>query len=397
MTTIADLPEFDPYSAEHLADPLASLEAARERSWAARSMRGLEIFTYEGCSESYGNESIRPGVKVLLDAMGLDAELMAGPGRTLTFTDGSEHRLLRGIVSKWFTPRRVSEMQADVTALVRGLLAPMTRDGGGDLADVVTRRIPGPVFCWMVGSDVAHADRLFDLSEILLEAFSGDPSLVERISVASEQMTAFVEDLIEVKRAAPGDDLMTIMLKAAETHDDVTLDDVHSLAYEMLTASTDNTHNSAALMMHLLAQHEDQWAIVRDDKSVVGRAVEECMRFDPSVREDLRVATDDTTLLDLEVPAGTVIWHAIWAAHNDPAIYPDPHTFDVTRNHARPQLVFGLGRHYCLGAALARMEMNAMLSVVRDTWKGFEIAGEPVIDRSFGAKVKALPLSVVPA
>lgn len=394
---IEELPEFDPFSAEHVTDPLASFDAARQRSWAARSMRGLEILSYAGCNASYTNASVGPGVKTLLDAMGLDAQAMAGPGRTLTFSDGEQHGLLRGVVSRWFTPRRVADLRADVEVLVRGLLEPITEAGGGDLAAEVTRRIPGPVFCWMMGADVAQADRLFELSETLLQAFSGDPSLTASIEESGAEMTAFVEELVDLKRASPGDDLMTIMLQAADSDNDVDLADVHSLAFEMLTASTDNTHNSAALMMHLLASHDDQWEALRGDEALVPRAVEECMRFDPTVREDLRVAHGDTTILDLEVPAGTIIWHAIWSAHNDPDVFPDPHVFDVGRELARPPLVFGLGRHYCLGAALARMEMNALLSVARETWKGIQVSSEPVIDRSFGAKVKSLPMTVTPA
>lgn len=394
MRTLVDLPEINPMDPAFAATRLASLEQARsEHGWAARSFRGLEVLSYEGCSQAYRNESLVTGIPVILQFMGIDIQQMAGPGRNLTESEGSDHDALRGVVSRWFTPRTVARLRSDVEELTRKLIAPLTAAGEGDLAEMVTRRVPGPVFCWMMGLPESEGDHLFDLSEILLKAFSGDPALADQLTETGAQMRAFVDGLVERKRADPGDDLASIMIAAAD-RGEIAEDDVRSLAFELLTASTDNTHNSAALMFHLLATHQDQWRLVADGTADLADAVEECLRYDPTVVSDQKFAVEDTTLLDVEVPAGTMVWTSNLAAHFDPEVYPDPHRFDVTRKHAHPQLNFGIGRHYCTGAALARMELVAMLSVAIAAWDRLELVGEPQVDRSFGAKISTLPVGV---
>lgn len=396
MRTLAELPEIDPFSPEFLEDPIGAFEAARERSWAMRSVRGLEVLSYDGVVGSYVGEAFVAGVPRMIEMMGLDIDRIAGPGDSLLTSEGADHKRLRGVVSKWFTPRRVQQLRADVEQLVTELITPMTVAGGGDVVAEMTRRLPGPVFCWMIGAPEDRGDELFAMSEILLQAFTGDPGLADAITEQSGAMTAFVDELVEAKRREPGDDLMTILIGAADAGT-ITMDDVHSLAFEMLTASTDNTANSAGVAIALLADRQDQWELVRQDAALVPGAVEECGRYDPVVRGGVQRTAEDTVLLDLEIPADTMVWPSMLSAHYDPTAYPDPHRFDVTRVHERPQLNFGVGRHYCLGAALARMELQAVLTVLRSRWAGFEPDGDPDIDRAFGAKVNAVPLEVTPA
>jgi cytochrome P450 len=307
----------------------------------------------------------------------------------------ADHSALRGVVSRWFTPRTVGQLRADVEELARKLVAPLTAVGEGDFAELVTRRVPGPVFCWMMGLPEEEGDHLFDLSAILLKAFSGDPALAEQLTETSAEMRAFVDGLVDRKRAEPGEDLASIMIAAAD-RGEIEEDDVRSLAFELLTASTDNTHNSAALMFNLLAQNPDQWELAANGTADPADVVEECLRYEPTVVEDIKLASRDTTLLDVEVPEGTMVWVSTLGAHFDPDVYPDPHRFDVTRKHAQPQLNFGIGRHYCTGAALARMELAAILAVGTSAWEKIELAGEPEIDRSFGTKISTLPLRVTP-
>jgi len=394
VRALQDLPEINPMDPAFAARRLASLEEARaEHGWAARSFRGLEVLTYEGCSQAYRNEALVTGVPLILQMIGVNIQEMAGPGRSLTESEDADHSALRGVVSRWFTPRTVAELRADVEELTGKLAAPLTAAREGDLAELVTRRVPGPVFCWMMGLPEEEGDHLFDLSAILLKAFSGDPALAEQLTETSAEMRDFVNGLVDRKRAEPGNDLASIMIAAAD-RGEIEEDDVRSLAFELLTASTDNTHNSAALMFHLLASNPDQWALVTDGTADLADVVEECLRFDPTVVEDVKLASRDTTLLDVEVPTGTMVWASTLAAHYDPDVYPEPHRFDVTRKHAQPQLNFGIGRHYCTGAALARMELAAMLAVAAASWESIELAGEPEIDRTFGAKIATLPVRV---
>ena len=284
--------------------------------------------------------------------------------------------MLRSVVSRWFTPRRVSELRPAVIELVSECVAPLTARGGGDFESEVARRIPAPVFCWMMGAPTSQADELFALSNTLLEFFDGDPEKAGGIEAAIEQMKAFVDELASTKRAKPGDDLMTILLEAAD-EGIVSMDDAYSIALELLAASSDNTARSACHVVAQLASRPSDWGRLRSDPRLIAGAIEECLRVAPVVEIDMHFSQVPTVVQDVEVPADTIAWLNILAANCDPAVYPDPQVFDLTRRHARPQLNFGLGRHFCIGAALARMELEAVLSVATQQWARLAPAAEP--------------------
>ncbi len=394
MTTIDELPELDLLGDSFLTDPAGALRDARGRHWAARTHRGVEILSYDGATEVMRSPDFQTGIPKMMEAMGIDPTEMAGPGNTMTLSEGEQHTRLRGVVSAWFTPKRVGRMRADVRDLVTRLVAPFTAAGSGDFVHDVAQGIPGPVFCWMIGAPADRAEKLYELSQVMLRAFEGDIDLAEAIRQSGEQMSEFVDELMAIKRTSPGDDLMTIMLEAADAGA-VTHDDVHSMAYELLTASTDNTATTASLIVYRMALHPDQWAVVRADHDLVPAAIEETLRVEPRVHELAQFATADTTIRDLEIPAETFVWANVRSANLDPAIFPDPDRFVVDRAGRRPQLNFGLGPHHCLGANLARMELGAMLEVLSRQWSTIELDGEPDIDRTAGnTGVSSLPITV---
>ena len=398
--TIEDLPVFEPVDHDTVAQHLERIRPIREKSWIARSSRGLEVLSYEGCEAALKDENFLPGIQQMLSRMGLDKEQMTGQraGRNMLISEGADHLAVHRVVSRWFTPKRIETMRERVAELVADLIAPITNDGGGDFMSQVARRLPGPVFCWMIGADPAEGDRLFGISEVILQAFTGDPALAGDVAQAAADMRVFVEEVIDAKRGNPGDDLLTIMLQAVD-EGDLTDEDVHTLSFEMLSASTDNTANAAGLAVIVLARHPDQWALVRSDPDrLIRRAVEECMRVEPRVRGGKSWTPAPAMLLDVEVPADTILVLDLVAAHHDPSVFPDPEVFDVTREHAKPQLNFGTGRHYCLGSALARMEIQVVLERLCRDWEAFAFDGEPEQHRSgLDNAVRNLPLVVTHA
>jgi cytochrome P450 len=387
------LPEIDPFSPDYQSDPIAAIERVRAHSPLARSIRGLEVLTYDGCAEVYANEHYESATPLIAAAMGLDFSALKGPGRTLTNSEGEDHTALRRVVSAWFTPRRVRELRPAAVDLVKQRIAPITARGGGDFTDEVADRIPAQVFCWMMGAPTARADELFELSRTLLEFFDGDSGKSESIETAHGQMQSFIDDLIASKRAEPADDLMSILLRAAD-EGVLELDDVHSLANELLSASSDNTALSACRVMAQLASRPSDWARLRSDPNLIPGAIEECLRFDTVVETDVHTSQVPTIIQGVEIPGGTVAWLNLLAANYDAAVFDEPERFDLTRRHARPQLNFGLGRHFCIGAALARMELEALVSVVTEAWEGVTLEGVPTGPLARGASVRPLPIAI---
>jgi hypothetical protein len=395
MDSIHQLPEIDIDGDAFRAAPLDTFDALRP-GWAARSDRGVEVFSYRGVEAVYRNTDIVAGVIKLMQDMGLDEEAMTGGGANLQGNDGPDHDRLRRIVSRWFTPRTVTQLQPRVEALCTSLIAPLTEAGGGEFMTSVARKIPGPVFCWMIGAPDELGDRIFALSEVVLLAFSGDAKHTDAIMESAIGMRELIDSLVGEKRQNPADDLLSVLL-TAEKDGEISLDDVHSLMFEMLGASTDNTAHSAGLAASVLGTHPDQWRAIQAQPGILENALEECARVEPRVRCDSAWAPEGANLLGLDIPADAMVWQHTIGAHMDPEVFPDPRTIDVTRKLPASQLNFGVGRHYCLGAALARMELRSLYGVMLREWESFEPVGDPRVERDTdGSFVRELTFTCTP-
>jgi cytochrome P450 len=258
------------------------------------------------------------------------------------------------------------------------------------MADVA-RHIPATVFCWMVGCDVERGNELAEQSAIALQAFSGDPTVMDDVGAAIRHLRRFADELIEEKRARPGDDITSALVAGIESGA-LTPRDARSLLTELLSASVDNTMHSMGLALWLLGERPDQWLQLAREPRLIEGAVEECARYEPPIRHGNHVNDEAVDLLGFAVPAGTVMTVFLASAHRDPAAYPDPDRFDVTRRLGQPQLNFGLGRHFCIGAALARMEIHELLRVVTARWSSVRVGAGARVETAVSGVVRELPL-----
>lgn len=393
-TVPTSLPEVDETLVA--SDPRAAHETLGSGVAIAHSARGYEVFSHAGVEAGYSSRDLVSAVVKQLADLGIDPSMMTGGGGNLQSNEGPDHSKFRRVVSRWFTPRAVDGMRPLVRERTEELLTPLTEAGGGDFMQDVSARIPGPVFCWMMGADPAAGDRLFRLAEILLKAFDGNFDDADAMLGAAAEMQEFVESLAAEKKAEPDGQLMSVLLAAADSGE-ITEADVNSLSFEMLSASTDNTAHSMAGAMMILAAHPDEYARLRADRSLIPSAVEECLRLAPRVVSDPHYTESGTTLLGVEIPPDSMVYLHNVVGNVDASIYPDPETFDVGREHPRPQLNFGIGRHFCLGAALARMEMQVILDTVCDTWSSFTVGPDAEFERAVGLNVVSLPLTATPA
>jgi cytochrome P450 len=315
----------------------------------------------------------------------------ANTGRTLLGSEGADHQELRRVVTPWFTPRRIEALRGETAALAEDLVSRVGSTGGCEFMADVARHIPATVFCWMVGCDVARGRELADQSAVALQAFSGDPKVMDDVTAAIRHLRRFADELIEEKRARPGDDITSALVGGIE-NGVLTHRDARSLLTELLSASVDNTMHSIGLALWLLGERPDQWSLLVREPGRIESAVEECARYEPPIRHGNHVNDDAVDLLGYAVPAGTLVTVFLASAHRDPAVYPDPDRFDVTRRLAQPQLNFGLGRHFCIGAALARMEIHELLRVVTSRWASVRVGAGARVETALSGVVRELPL-----
>ena len=359
---------FDPDASDVLADPYRHYDALRPGRIASDPL-GVSLFAYRDCEAAFHDRRLRPGIGAVVERQGTGAT-WGVPGRSLTDSDGAVHQRLRRAVSPWFSARRVAMLQERTRALVGELLDERASsfDAMTDLADVV----PARLFCWMIGAPDSDAALVAELSKDLLLVFAADPRHAPTINAARVRLGEYVAEVSSRARAHPGDDLATAMQHAVASG---TLDpgDDECLLEELVSAAVDNTAATAALAIKVLGERPDVWRALHDEPALLGPALEECARLEPSIRTIVKVTMEPVELAGADLDAGTFVTIRVPAAHRDPDVYPEAVSFRLDRTGQPGQLSFGVGRHYCLGAALGRMEVAEIVGGLVRRWRAIEL------------------------
>jgi len=275
-----------------------------------------------------------------------------------------DHTRLRGLVSRAFTPSTVEALRPDVVALCDGLLEDMAELGGGGNSVDVMRELAFPLPVAVIGEllGVPGPDRpqfqaLVRAATAILEPMSSLEEL-RAARTARIAMERYFADLIAERRRRPAHDLLSELIAVSDGSDRLTEQEVMSTAILLFAAGFETTTNLIGNGLWALLCHPDQCRVLRSclhDPSALPRAVEELLRWDSPVQLDGRMALRDTEVAGRHIAAGEQVLTLLGAANRDPIRYEDPDTLDLGRDEGAP-MSFGSGIHYCLGAALARLE-----------------------------------------
>jgi cytochrome P450 len=195
---------------------------------------------------------------------------------------------------------------------------------------------------------------------------------------AQDELDAYTRGLIADRRSKPRDDLLTDLIAAEESGDKLTTEELVMMVEAVIVGGTDTTRNQLGLAVDLLLDHPEEWRRLADDAAIAARIVEETMRINGAVRATGRVASCDIEYNGILFPAGTIVFPLLAAANRDTSVFSDPNRFDpVSRTSTQPQLTFGSGIHYCLGAALARAELQEALPLLARRMPNIHRAGAP--------------------
>jgi cytochrome P450 len=304
--------------------------------------------------------------------------------RSLLNMDPPDHTRLRGLVSKAFTPRSVERLRPHVADLVGGFLdaaEARARDGDGSFDVIADLGYPLPVtvICEMLGVPVEDRDLFGPWSHDgtrLLDADIDDETL-QRGVLAMMQIVNYISHLFDERRADPRDDMISALLAVEEGGDRLSEEELRSIVLLLFVAGHETTMNLIGNGMVALMRNRDQWARLCADPALAPSAVEELLRYDGPVHLTGRVATRDIDVGGVTVEAGQGVVTLLAAANRDPERFPDPDRLDLARADG-PHLTFSHGIHYCLGAALARLEGQEVLGALARRLPDAELAEEPV-------------------
>jgi cytochrome P450 len=275
--------------------------------------------------------------------------------------DPPEHTRLRRLVASAFTARRVEALRPKVTGLVDELLAKMA-----DLprpVDLVTNfslPLPVRVICELLGVPATDQHLFHGWSDTMMSGEGGDPT---EIQAAMGNLVNYLGVLIAAKRTEPGDDLMTALIAARDEQDRLSERELVSLCLAVLIGGHETTANQINMILLTLLRFPEEFDRLRTAPETIPQALEELMRFvqlGDGAASLPRVATEEVVLSGVTIPAGAMVLPGLGAANRDPAVCPEPDRLDVTRTEVQ-HLGFGAGVHHCLGAQLARMELQEAL------------------------------------
>lgn len=299
------------------------------------------------------------------------------------FLDPPDHTRLRRLVSKAFSPRVVKSLEPGIVELVDGLLDRAAAAGRLEVIADLAHPLPVAVICRLLGVPVEDEPQFSWASELLAQgldpffAFTGQtPGFEERLQ-AGLWLREYLRDLLQQRRAAPREDLMSGLIAVEEAGDQLTEDEIIATCNLLLIAGHETTVNLIANATLAMLRHPDYWTQLAGDPARASVIVEETLRYDPPVQLVGRVAGEDMTVGDVPVTKGDTMILLLAAANRDPAVSEGPEVFNPDRQPLR-HLAFGLGAHFCLGAPLARLEAAVALSAVTRRFPEARLAGEPV-------------------
>jgi len=305
--------------------------------------------------------SVLPGLE------GIDDEELTGrQQRSILAMEGPDHARLRRLVAPAFTPRAADRLRPFMREVVDGLVDAVVDQGRCELVDDVCEPYPIPIICELLGAPQSDWKLFSQWATDIFRIFNNDVANdLPRIKAAMAELDEYVRAMIDERRTHPTDDLLSNMIAAEEQGDRLSTDELVMMTEAVLMAGTDTTRNQLACSVALLAEHPDQWAMLGDDPELAPRAVEETMRYLGAVRGTARLAAEDIELKGVVFPTGTLVATSLAAANFDADVWPDPHRFDITRQPSgAPQMTFGSGIHFCLGASLARAELAEALPLL---------------------------------
>lgn len=294
---------------------------------------------------------------------------------SLLLLDPPRHTRLRALQQRAFTPKAVDGLRPVIDQLARRLLDRYRGCEKLDLVEALAAPLPTLVIAKFIGVEESDQSQFKKRSEEIATVL--DPFLTEegaqRVLEARKETHRYFEKLIADRRHDPKDDFITRLVEVQRTETDLSDTDIAVICNTLIIAGNVTTTDLITNCVAVLLSHPVQLDRVRQDRSLVGRAVEEAARFDAPFVCPRRVST-----CALEgVPAGANVAPWIAGANHDPKVFPDPGRFDLDRNNLRDHLAFGMGPHYCLGAPLGRLEAQVALNVILDSFSQFGIEGEP--------------------
>ncbi|MGP0029166.1 MAG: cytochrome P450 [Acidimicrobiales bacterium] len=372
-----DLPQLNTVGLDRL-EALAAIEEARSHHWLARTDMGYCVTRMEDVTAVLRDRRFHSALSILPRMAGLpEGEAYGRRRQSILSMEGDEHARLRRLVAPAFTPASANRLRPTMRAVVTDLIDRVAGAGECEFVADICEPYPIPIICELLGAPPEDW-KLFsgwatDIFRIFNGTLADDLPLIAR---AADELTAYVGEMVAERRSAPRQDLLSDLIAIEEEGDRLSTEEMTMLAEAVLMAGTDTTRNQLACSIALFADHPDQWALLAAQPELASRAVEETMRYLGAVRATVRFAAEDVVYRDVLFPQGTIVSTSLAGANRDPEVWALPNQLDITTERASAHMTFGSGIHFCMGAALARAELQEALPLLARRMPGLARNGD---------------------
>lgn len=319
--------------------------------------------------------------------------------------DPPDHTRIRRLVAKAFTPKAVAKQRDEVAAIIDELVARIAATGEGDLVTEFALRLPARVAADMLDVPIEDAAQwhewLYDIGgfrgKVWYHGVTATADEQLRAKAAATAAADYFERLIADRQSMKGNDIVSALLDAREGDDSLSRDEVLFSLVLLLGGGLHTTASQLGNTVRALLEHPEMLERVVADPTRVEGAVEEALRYDGALQVEYRVARQDATVGEVAVVAGTAVMIVNAAANRDPSVFADPDRFDIDRPNAAQHLTFGWGIHRCLGAQLARLELQLGLEALITRLPDLRLTAPPKLhpyDRWRG--LSSLPVAWTP-
>ncbi len=373
-----DLPTVDIEGLTDRTEIRQAVDDARREHWLARTLFGYMVLSHSDVVAILRDRRFHNAVSLLPRMSGVDdPELFREDRPSILGAEGDEHARLRKLVSPAFTPRAADRFRPFMRQVIEELLDPVAPRGRAEFVADVCEPYPIPIICELLGAPRQDWKLFSGWATDIFRIFNGNIAEdLPLIKAARVEINAYMGELIERRRRDPGPDLLTDLIAMEEEGDRLSPEELLMMSEAVLLAGTDTTRNQLGCAVALFTEHPEQWAMLAEDPALAPRAVEEVMRYLGAVRGTGRFASEDIEYRDVLIPEGTMLFPSFVAGNFDPEAFEDPGVFDITREPGTQHLTFGSGIHYCLGAWLARAELQEALPILARRMPNLRAAGE---------------------
>jgi cytochrome P450 len=381
VVTELELPQFDHTDSTLRGERYRAAMAAVEghEGWLAANPFGYTVLEHEA-GEFFlrTKDAVFPGLTIA-ELFGIsEGPLNEEIVRNIINVNGDDHRRLRNLVNPALSPRAVDRYRPAMRAFLAQLLAEVPADGRLDFVDAFAKPYPSLVIAEVMGAPLQDAPRLHHWSNWIQRQFDAASLIEERelIEQAVAEFYAYEDELIAARRPAPGDDLISALIEAEDAGDRLSHDELRNLILNILVGGVDTSQSQLAHAVRLLAEHPDQWEQLRDDpRGLALAAVDEALRYEPITPFTARITIAEVEYRGVIFPPGSIVLISAWHANRD-GIGPDEFDIGAQRPRSRA-LTFGAGIHYCVGANLARAEMQEAIAFLAERVRSVTLDGEP--------------------